>query len=80
MSIDIPRLQPVVTPTAAALDDELRVKRATRVEPLPSELAQPGVERRVVPERRSRAERRQGPLELRARRDRRAATRIDLNA
>lgn len=80
MSIDVPRLQPVVTPPGAVLDEELRVKRAARVEPIPSELAKPRVERRVVPERRTRAELRQAALELRARRDRRAGTRVDVNA
>ena len=80
MSIDIPRVLPVVTPPAAALDDELRVKQSARVDPIPSDLGHPRVERRVVPDRRTSTEQRRAALELRARRDRRTKGRIDVNA
>ena len=80
MSIDIPRVQPVVTPPAAALDDELRVKQSARVDPIPSDPGHPRIERRVVPERRVRTERRRPALELRAGRDRRAVGGIDVDA
>ena len=80
MSIDIPRVLPIVTPPAAALDDELRVKQSTRVDPIPSDAGKPRVERRVVPERRTRTEQRRAALELRARRDRRTQRGIDVNA
>jgi len=80
MSIDIPRVLPVVTPPAAALDDELRVKQSARVDPIPSDPGHPRVERRVVPDRRATTEQRRAALELRARRDRRTQGRIDVNA
>jgi hypothetical protein len=80
MSIDIPRVLPIVTPPAAALDDELRVKQSARIDPIPSEPGKPRVERRVVPERRTRTEQRRAALELRARRDRRTQRGIDVNA
>ncbi|MBP6382240.1 MAG: hypothetical protein KBG29_14215 [Pseudomonadales bacterium] len=80
MSIDIPRVLPVATPPAAALDDELRVKQSARVDPIPSDPGHPRVERRVVPERRTRTEQRRAALDLRARRDRRTQGRLDINA
>jgi hypothetical protein len=80
MSIDIPRVQPIVTPPAAALNDDLRVQQTPRVDPVPAAGARPRVERRVVPDRRARQERRLAALDLRARQDRRIATRVDVDA
>ncbi|MCG3169948.1 MAG: hypothetical protein CALGDGBN_01478 [Pseudomonadales bacterium] len=80
MPIDTPRIQPIVTPPAVALDDEVRVRRAAAAARLKAEPERPVVERRVQPERRQRRDKRNGPLELRARRDRRAASRVELDA
>ena len=80
MPLDTPRIQPVGTPPVVALDDELRVRRGTAATPPRSEPGAPSVERRVQPERRQRREGRRDVLELRARRDRRAASRLDLDA
>lgn len=80
MPIDTPRIQPVVTPPSVALDDELRVRRGTATPATKPEPEAPLVERRVRSDRRKRREQRRGALELRSRRDRRAASRLDLDA
>ena len=71
MSIDIPRVQPIVTPRGAMDDDELRVRRAAREPRIPAELPHPSQDRRAVPERRRSAQKRKS-FELRDGQERRA--------
>lgn len=80
MPIDTPRIQPIVTPPAAALDEEPRVRRGAPTAPMKQEAERPVVERRGQTERRQRKEKRAPALELRARRDRRAASRVEFDA
>ncbi len=81
MAIEPPRIQPVMTPIGAVLDDELRVRRGASAPPPPkSDSGAPPLERRVQSERRKRRDARRGSVELRARRDRRAASRLDIDA
>lgn len=78
MSIDIPRIQPVVTPPESSDDEELRVRRTTRGPRIPARLPHPEQDRRSNPDRRRSSRQRRDGFELRDGGERR--TRIDVDA
>jgi len=74
MSIDIPRIQPVITPPEASHDDALMVHKTAPTQRIEEELGRAHLERRSQPERRRRREARQGALDLRSGQQRRGST------
>jgi hypothetical protein len=70
MSIDIPRIQPVITPPEASHDDALMVHKTAPTQRIEEELGRAHLERRSQPERRRRRETR-GALDMRSGQQRR---------
>ncbi|MBK6286534.1 MAG: hypothetical protein IPJ33_10395 [Gammaproteobacteria bacterium] len=77
MSIDIPRIQPVVTPPGAMDEEEIRVRRTAPEPRIPAELPQPSKERRGLLPRRRFREQRPEPFESRDGHERRSKVDTD---
>ena len=78
MSIDIPRIQPIVTPRGAMDEDDIRVRRTAREPRIPAELPPPSRERRGMAQRRRSRDKRPKPFELRGGHERRSEVDTDV--
>lgn len=78
MSIDIPRIKPVVTSRSAIDEEYIRVRRTAREPRIPAEPPPPSRERRGPAQRRRSRDKRPKPFELRAGHERRSKVDMDV--